>query len=252
VAVLLCRAVSWPFVSYGRSPSGCSDWCGGHVVAERADRLPVHREIVVHRGTMVVASRQSRVQPASPFGRSPGPGRLSSCWARTRSRHWARWFCAGVTASTSGCVRKKPSMRTRAAPRVPLEADRGAESCARGSARKKFLRADPSFRVAGGTPAPGERPSMILTWRGPLRSHTPIAACGSSYTALCRGGGPLREWPRACTRGRLGGRLVGLGLDDVEEACRFAARVAALTCSVADPNPPWRRHLVHLVPAGAG
>lgn len=43
-------------------------------------------------------------------------------------------------------------------------------------------------------------------------------------------------------RGLLGGRLAGLGLDDVAEACRFGTRVAALTCSVAGPNPPrWDR-----------
>ncbi|MYZ36465.1 MULTISPECIES: carbohydrate kinase [unclassified Streptomyces] len=45
-------------------------------------------------------------------------------------------------------------------------------------------------------------------------------------------------------RGLLGGRLAGLRLDDVAEACRFAARVAALTCSVTGPNPPWRQQLV--------
>lgn len=49
-------------------------------------------------------------------------------------------------------------------------------------------------------------------------------------------------------RGLLGGRLTGLRLDDVAEACRFAARVAALTCSVAGPNPPWRNRLEELVP----
>ncbi|MFF4015824.1 carbohydrate kinase [Streptomyces sp. NPDC001843] len=45
------------------------------------------------------------------------------------------------------------------------------------------------------------------------------------------------------SRGLLGGRLVGLTLDDVAEACRFATRVAGLTCSVAGPNPPWRQQL---------
>ncbi|MBE4733523.1 MULTISPECIES: carbohydrate kinase family protein [Streptomyces] len=44
-------------------------------------------------------------------------------------------------------------------------------------------------------------------------------------------------------RDLLGGRLDGLALDDVAEACRFAARVAALTCSVAGPNPPWQEQL---------
>jgi fructokinase len=44
-------------------------------------------------------------------------------------------------------------------------------------------------------------------------------------------------------RGLLGGRLAGVGLEDVAEACRFAAHVAALTCSVVGPNPPWRSQL---------
>ncbi|MEV6057238.1 carbohydrate kinase [Streptomyces sp. NPDC052107] len=48
------------------------------------------------------------------------------------------------------------------------------------------------------------------------------------------------------TRGLLGGRLAGLGLDEVAEACRFATRVAALTCSVAGPNPPWQHQLMQL------
>lgn len=45
------------------------------------------------------------------------------------------------------------------------------------------------------------------------------------------------------TKGLLGGRLTDLRLDDVKEACVFAARVAALTCSVSGPNPPWERDL---------
>ncbi|WP_069767949.1 carbohydrate kinase [Streptomyces sp. LUP30] len=51
-------------------------------------------------------------------------------------------------------------------------------------------------------------------------------------------------------QGLLGGRLDGLSLDEVAEACRFGARVAALTCSVAGPNPPWRDQLEQLTPAG--
>ncbi|MFF1443161.1 carbohydrate kinase [Streptomyces sp. NPDC058295] len=45
------------------------------------------------------------------------------------------------------------------------------------------------------------------------------------------------------TRGLLGGRLTGLRLSDVTDACRFATQVAALTCSVAGPNPPWQNQL---------
>lgn len=43
--------------------------------------------------------------------------------------------------------------------------------------------------------------------------------------------------------GVLGGRLSDLSIDDVADACAFAARVAALTCSVSGPNPPWQREL---------
>ncbi|MFD5911536.1 carbohydrate kinase [Streptomyces massasporeus] len=50
-------------------------------------------------------------------------------------------------------------------------------------------------------------------------------------------------------RGLLGGRLAELRLDDVAEACRFATRVAALTCSVSGPNPPWRSQLERLATA---
>ncbi|MFH9001939.1 carbohydrate kinase [Streptomyces afghaniensis] len=48
------------------------------------------------------------------------------------------------------------------------------------------------------------------------------------------------------TRGLLGGRLTDLRLGDVEAACLFAAQVAALTCSVAGPNPPWQDQLAQL------
>ena len=51
------------------------------------------------------------------------------------------------------------------------------------------------------------------------------------------------------TRRLLGGRLTDLRLDDVEEACRFATRIAALTCSVAGPNPPWQSDLEQLAAA---
>ncbi|MFE7842942.1 carbohydrate kinase [Streptomyces sp. NPDC057474] len=50
-------------------------------------------------------------------------------------------------------------------------------------------------------------------------------------------------------RGLLGGRLTELRLDDVAEACRFAVRVAALTCSVAGPNPPWQSQLAQFATA---
>ncbi|MFK8909008.1 carbohydrate kinase [Streptomyces sp. YS-3] len=51
-------------------------------------------------------------------------------------------------------------------------------------------------------------------------------------------------------RGLLGGRLTELRLDDVADACAFAARVAALTCSAAGPNPPWRDQLTQSAAVG--
>ncbi|MEU6234869.1 carbohydrate kinase [Kitasatospora sp. NPDC047058] len=51
--------------------------------------------------------------------------------------------------------------------------------------------------------------------------------------------------------GRLGSGLDRLTLDEVGEACRFAARVAALTCSVAGPNPPWPADLQAAEPQAA-
>ncbi|MET8169381.1 carbohydrate kinase [Streptomyces sp. NPDC005329] len=50
-------------------------------------------------------------------------------------------------------------------------------------------------------------------------------------------------------RGLLGGRLTELCLDDVAEACRFGTRVAALTCSVVGPNPPWQSQLAQFATA---
>nr|WP_179860237.1 carbohydrate kinase [Streptomyces sp. 1222.2] len=44
---------------------------------------------------------------------------------------------------------------------------------------------------------------------------------------------------RLAALGHLGGRLDRLNLEDLTDACTFAARVAALTCSVSGANPPW-------------
>ncbi|WP_418960460.1 carbohydrate kinase family protein [Streptomyces tritici] len=44
-------------------------------------------------------------------------------------------------------------------------------------------------------------------------------------------------------KGFLGGRLTDLRIGDVFDACAFAARVAALTCGVVGPNPPWADRL---------
>ncbi|MFF1510991.1 carbohydrate kinase [Streptomyces sp. NPDC058326] len=50
-------------------------------------------------------------------------------------------------------------------------------------------------------------------------------------------------------KGLLGGRLTDLRVDDVVDACAFASRVAALTCGVVGPNPPWARQLRMPAPA---
>lgn len=44
---------------------------------------------------------------------------------------------------------------------------------------------------------------------------------------------------RLASLGRLGSRLDELTIEEVTDACTFAAHVAALTCSVSGANPPW-------------
>jgi fructokinase len=56
-------------------------------------------------------------------------------------------------------------------------------------------------------------------------------AAGDSFTA-----GLLHH---LAVKGLLGGRLDAVTLSDAVEAATYGARVAALTCSVAGPNPPW-------------
>ncbi|MBN0048205.1 carbohydrate kinase [Streptomyces actuosus] len=48
---------------------------------------------------------------------------------------------------------------------------------------------------------------------------------------------------RLTALGHLGGRLEALTLDDTSDACSFAARVAALTCSVPGADPPKAERL---------
>jgi fructokinase len=55
---------------------------------------------------------------------------------------------------------------------------------------------------------------------------------------------------RLATLGHLGGRLDALTLEDVTDACFFAAHVAALTCSVPGANPPRADEIAR--EAGAG
>ncbi|CAM5578318.1 carbohydrate kinase family protein [Streptomyces narbonensis] len=56
---------------------------------------------------------------------------------------------------------------------------------------------------------------------------------------------------RLGAKGLLGGRLTDLRIDDVFDACDFAAQVAALTCGVVGPNPPWAGQLRLPVPTTA-
>jgi fructokinase len=83
----------------------------------------------------------------------------------------------------------------------------------------------------------GER----ATIPAPITTVVDTVGAGDSFTA-----GLLHHLG---ARGLLGGRLTELRLDDVEEACRFGTRVAALTCSVAGPNPPWQSQLAQLATA---
>jgi fructokinase len=51
--------------------------------------------------------------------------------------------------------------------------------------------------------------------------------------------------------GHLGGRLTELTLAEAVAAATLGTRVAALTCSVPGPNPPWADALGNMVPASA-
>ncbi|WP_436232749.1 carbohydrate kinase family protein [Actinacidiphila alni] len=57
---------------------------------------------------------------------------------------------------------------------------------------------------------------------------------------------------RLGAQGLLGGRLAGATLDAVADACRYAVRVAALTCAVPGPNPPWVRQVDAMTDGAAG
>jgi fructokinase len=69
-----------------------------------------------------------------------------------------------------------------------------------------------------------------VTVPAPAVDVVDTVGAGDSFTA-----GLLH---RLANLGHLGGRLDGLSLEDVTDACSFAARVAALTCSVVGANPP--------------
>ncbi|WP_433443146.1 carbohydrate kinase family protein [Nonomuraea sp. CA-141351] len=71
--------------------------------------------------------------------------------------------------------------------------------------------------------------------RAPKVNVVDTVGAGDSFTA-----GLLHS---LSAKGLLGGRLDGLDLETAVEAAEFAARVAALTCSVPGANPPWAASL---------
>ncbi|MEU5220411.1 carbohydrate kinase [Streptomyces sp. NPDC020807] len=83
----------------------------------------------------------------------------------------------------------------------------------------------------GGNGALASLDGMRVTVTAPPVTVVDTVGAGDSFTA-----GLLH---RLAALGHLGGRLDALTLDDVTDACSFAAQVAALTCSVAGANPPW-------------
>jgi fructokinase len=78
----------------------------------------------------------------------------------------------------------------------------------------------------------------------PLVEVVDTIGAGDSFT-----GGFLHH---LAARDLLGGRLDALTLAHAAEAAHYAARVAALTCSVAGPNPPWAHQLEQPVTALTG
>ncbi|MER7483917.1 carbohydrate kinase [Streptomyces sp. NPDC126510] len=83
----------------------------------------------------------------------------------------------------------------------------------------------------GGRGALASLDGLRVTVPAPAVDVVDTVGAGDSFTA-----GLLH---RLAALGHLGGRLDGLSLEDVTDACSFGARVAALTCSVPGANPPW-------------
>jgi fructokinase len=82
----------------------------------------------------------------------------------------------------------------------------------------------------GGRGAVASLDGLRVTVPTPAVDVVDTVGAGDSFTA-----GLLH---RLAAFGHLGGRLDGLSLEDVADACAFAARVAALTCSVPGANLP--------------
>ncbi|WSG28449.1 PfkB family carbohydrate kinase [Streptomyces europaeiscabiei] len=82
----------------------------------------------------------------------------------------------------------------------------------------------------GGRGALASLDGLRVTVPAPAVDVVDTVGAGDSFTA-----GLLH---RLAALGHLGGRLDRLNLEDLTDACSFAARVAALTCSVSGANPP--------------
>lgn len=82
----------------------------------------------------------------------------------------------------------------------------------------------------GGRGALASLDGLRVTVAAPAIDVVDTVGAGDSFTA-----GLLH---RLAALGHLGGRLDALSLEDLTDACSFAARVAALTCSVPGANPP--------------
>lgn len=105
----------------------------------------------------------------------------------------------------------------------------------------------PSRHATSGTPtehgSSSSRSAPTASWPPSTENASRYPRC--THRLLTRSVRATRSPPDCYldTRGLLGKRLTALGIEEVAEACRFAARVAALTCSVAGPNPPWPQQL---------
>jgi hypothetical protein len=187
----LCRAVIWPFVPWGRSSSGCSDWRGGRVVAERADRLPVNREIGGSQGNngcgIPTIARSTYVPVRALTGCClAGLGPQATACRRSRrcgsGRHWS---------APGGLVFDQVNSASPAT--VTL-----------GAAKVTF---SVTARVAGGTWTYSSTVAMLQAWTASWR-------CTGTRCFALPGRRPVNRWragspPMPVRRGRRERREVG-------------------------------------------
>ncbi len=96
----------------------------------------------------------------------------------------------------------------------------------------------------GGRGAPASLDGHRVTVPTPAVDVVDTVGAGDSFTA-----GLLH---RLAALGHLGGRLDGLNLEAITDACIFAAHFAALTCSFPGADPPWAETSAISVPAISG